>query len=371
MRRFFALIITILLVSCTSDSDTYKIDGTAEGIADGTQILVYNLVDNDQPVAVDTLEVIGGKFSATYPKTDQLMLGYLSFQNPKGSVVFIPENEDLKVTVFKDSMTSSYVSGSRQNDMYREYGETMRGFNARKRLLGEQFQQARREQDNLLAVQIQQQNAQIIEEEKNYKFNFIQDNTNSIFSLMVAAEMLNRKEMSADQANDFIGALPPKTATSKLVGNMKSTIAAMKKASVGEMAPDFSAPTPEGGMLSLKETMGKYTIIDFWASWCRPCRIENPNVVRVYEKYHEKGLNIISVSLDRTGQKERWVKAIADDKMDWYHVSNLKYWQDPIARMYNVKSIPATFLIDENGTIIAKNLRGPALESKIASLLGP
>ncbi|HAT65802.1 MAG TPA: peroxiredoxin, partial [Flavobacteriaceae bacterium] len=93
------------------------------------------------------------------------------------------------------------------------------------------------------------------------------------------------------------------------------------------------------------------------------------NVVKVYEKYHDKGLNIISVSLDRDGQKERWVQAIEDDKMDWYHVSNLRFWQDPIAQQYNVRSIPATFLLDAEGRIIDKNLRGPALERRIAQLL--
>ena len=98
--------------------------------------------------------------------------------------------------------------------------------------------------------------------------------------------------------------------------------------------------------------------------------MENPNVVNVYNKYHDKGLNIISVSLDKAGQKDRWIKAIKDDKMDWYHVSNLKFWQDPIAKTYGVRSIPATFLLDEEGRIIGKNLRGAALESKIASLFG-
>ena len=144
----------------------------------------------------------------------------------------------------------------------------------------------------------------------------------------------------------------------------------MKKSDVGGVAPTFSAPSPDGKVVSLQDAMGKYTIIDFWASWCRPCRAENPNLVRVYNKYHDKGLNIISVSLDKAGQKDRWIKAIADDKMDWHHVSNLKFWQEPIAKMYGVRSIPATFLLDENGKIIDKKLRGTALENKIASLLG-
>jgi len=105
------------------------------------------------------------------------------------------------------------------------------------------------------------------------------------------------------------------------------------------------------------------------ASWCKPCRRENPNVVRVYEKYHDKGLEIISVSLDKNGQKERWLKAIKDDNMNWHHVSNLKFWNEPVARLYNINSIPATFILDKDGVIVAKKLRGDALEQKIAELL--
>ncbi|MBT8263232.1 MAG: AhpC/TSA family protein [Bacteroidia bacterium] len=370
MRRYFALLITIILFSCAEDSNSYKLNGSAEGFEDGTQIIVYSLEDNNQPEAIDTLTVQKGKFSARYPKTDKLLLGYLSVQNPQGSVVFFPENEDLRAILYKDSMVASYVSGSRQNEMYTAFKQKIREFNNKKQSNSQRFQQARQEQDNLLATEIQKENVQLGAEETNYKLNFINENNTSLFSLMLATEMLGRKEMSADQAAEFVKNLPPKTASAQLAAGIKNTIDKMKRADVGGMAPDFAAPTPQGEMLSLKETLGKYTIIDFWASWCKPCRRENPNVVRVYEKYHDKGLNIISVSLDREGQKERWVQAIEDDNMNWYHVSNLKFWQDPIARQYNVRSIPATFLLDESGKIIAKNLRGPALETKIASLLG-
>ena len=163
-------------------------------------------------------------------------------------------------------------------------------------------------------------------------------------------------------AAKVVGATPPmaKKAPKKEVAFQK-----------GDQAPDiefFQLSDNTGKKLS--DFKGQVVVIDFWASWCKPCRRENPNVVKVYEEYHDKGLNIISVSLDKAGQKERWIKAIEADKMNWEHVSNLKGWNEPIAKMYNVRSIPATFLLDENGTIIAKNLRGAALGTKIATLLG-
>ncbi len=159
---------------------------------------------------------------------------------------------------------------------------------------------------------------------------------------------------------------------------VKTKLAELKTPSVGATAApaapagkwrtDFSAPDPQGKRISLKESLGKVTIVDFWASWCGPCRKENPNVVAIYKELHSKGLNIIGVSLDEDPVK--WKEAIAKDKLIWTQVSNLKGWEDPIAKQYKVESIPATFILNEAGLVIAKDLRGPELRAKVAELLG-
>ncbi|TRX16325.1 TlpA family protein disulfide reductase [Flavobacterium franklandianum] len=117
----------------------------------------------------------------------------------------------------------------------------------------------------------------------------------------------------------------------------------------------------------MKESLGKVTIVDFWASWCGPCRAENPNMVALYKEFHSKGLNIVGISLDKDATK--WKEAIAKDKLTWTHVSNLKFWEEPIAIQYEVQSIPATFILDASGKVVAKDLRGEELKAKIAALL--
>jgi len=370
MRRFLSLLLTVSIISCNSDSSTYKLEGNADGFSDGTQIFVSKILKNNQSEIIDTLTVMSNSFKGSYSKNNDLSIHFFQVENLKGSVLFFPENTDLNVSLFKDSIQTSYVTGSPQNDSYKLYSEKIRDYTNQKKKNIELFKVARLEQDNLLASDLQKENIALDAQEKNYKTQFIKENNNALFSILLLTEMVSRKDIGSAEASTISNTFSPKLTATQSFINLQNLINSMKKADIGGNAPNFSAPTPDGDMLSLNDVLGKYTIIDFWASWCRPCRRENPNVVKVYNKYHDKGLNIIGVSLDKEGQKDRWVKAIEDDKLTWHHVSNLKFWSDPIAKSYNVRSIPATFLLDENGNIIAKNLRGNALETKIASLLG-
>jgi peroxiredoxin len=141
----------------------------------------------------------------------------------------------------------------------------------------------------------------------------------------------------------------------------------LQRLSIGREAPNFTQNDPDGNPISLDSFRGQYLMIDFWASWCTPCRIENPNIVAAYEKYHDKGFEVLGVSLDR--DKSAWLKGIADDNLTWPQVSDLQFWNNEVSRLYSISSIPSSLLLDPNGIIIGKNLRGEELHAKLAELL--
>jgi peroxiredoxin len=140
------------------------------------------------------------------------------------------------------------------------------------------------------------------------------------------------------------------------------------KFDTGEAVPEISLPNPDGQVINLSDLQGKYVMIDFWASWCKPCRIENPNVVRVYNKYKDQGFEILGVSLDR--DRNSWLQAIEKDGLTWKHVSDLKFWQSEAAQSYGINAIPYTVLLDKEGKVIAENLRGASLEAKLGEIFG-
>ncbi|MFN8689449.1 MAG: peroxiredoxin family protein, partial [Cyclobacteriaceae bacterium] len=162
-----------------------------------------------------------------------------------------------------------------------------------------------------------------------------------------------------DAAEKLQAELPNSPYISEFIARVKT----MEATAVGQLAPEISLPNPEGEVISLSSLRGQYVLVDFWAKWCGPCRRENPNVVKAFNKYKDKGFTIFGVSLDRT--REDWVKAIQEDGLTWTHVSDLKYFESQAARDYNINAIPFSLLLDREGKIIAKNLRGAALEMKL------
>ncbi len=195
---------------------------------------------------------------------------------------------------------------------------------------------------------------------------YVKAHTNSLVSLDLV-KALCMPVMDVEEIEPLYSVLSKDIRNTKSGLELKASIEKAKTIAIGAIAPDFSAATPSGDSLKLSDLRGKYLLLDFWASWCGPCRRENPNVVKAFKKYNTDNFTVLGVSLDRT--KVAWKKAIDEDGLTWNHVSNLKGWKSELAQLYMVRSIPQNFLLDPQGKIIAKNLTGEALEQKLGEVL--
>lgn len=259
------------------------------------------------------------------------------------------------------------MSGSKTNDQFRVLYQLQTDLQAKGQDLTKAFQEAQTRNDTKTMSQIEkafdeaaQENTQKVKAilpelgtslAALYATNFLNPETD-FPTLDTLARRFEKENPNSVHAKAFIG-----------------SIARIRGLSVGAEAPEIALADTNGTAVPLSSLRGKLVLIDFWASWCGPCRNENPNVVRMYNRFKEKGFAIYSVSLDNPGKREAWVRAIRNDGLTWTHVSDLKGWQSEAAQRYGVSAIPATFLVNKDGKIIAKNLRGDALEAKLAELL--
>ncbi|GGW26192.1 TlpA disulfide reductase family protein [Arenibacter certesii] len=373
-KLFLSLSVIVGLVACNNKPEGYVLNGSLSGdVEDGTQVFIRKINENNQPFDIDTTTVQNGKFSVAGTAESPDLI-YVFVDNVQGYTPLVADNGTIELTAHKDSLNFAKVKGTVQNDIFFKYLDNSRSLSDKAMSIQQDLQEASMAGNEATIKSLQDEFGELQEEYKNFELQFIKDNPNGLISALLIDKALNGRIIESAEAQEMYDALTPEikeTVPGKQIATSLTAAKAReekgKSTSIGAVAPDFSGPTPDGGEISLKEAMGKVTIIDFWAAWCKPCRVENPNVVRVYNKYHEKGLNIIGVSLDR--KEEDWKKAIADDNLTWSHISSLDYFDDAIAKLYNVDAIPATFILDENGVIIAKNLRGPALEEKISELL--
>lgn len=382
-KIFFLLSASLLLMSCNKDK--YTISGTIEGLENGKTIILETQDESGMGLkSIDTVKVENGKF-VFEGKALEPAFHTLQIEGVQGKVPFILENGDIEIKVDKDSIQKTKVSGTYNNDEYVKFNEEIKVI--QKKLMDFQtknmqaMNNAQQTKDTAVINGLMQEFSKIQEEVGNASkakyIGYAETHPKSLISALIIQGMLNDPSADTKKAEAIYNGFEESLKNTKPGKAIKTKLAEMKNPAAAAPAPaapgasnwrsDFSAPNPEGKVISLKESLGKVTIVDFWASWCGPCRQENPNVVAIYNDLHSKGLNIIGVSLDK--DKAKWKEAIAKDKLTWTHVSNLKFWDEPIAKQYGVESIPATFILDASGKIVAKDLRGDALRAKIVELL--
>lgn len=326
-KSLFVMIIALIAVSCTQkQEESVLLSGRVEGVESG--IVYLQKFRNKTFDVIDSSEIVNGEFS--FSKDVELPEIYgLSLDSTKGSfLLFLDENQANVVLDSANYYRNTTVEGSELHSLYVDYKS--------------------------------QRNVEID--------SFIRQHPSSLVSAYALYRDYSYR-LTPEQIRSNIDLLDPSLRNTPYVETLEELIPTLEEVAVGNKAPNFTATDTEGNSVELADHIGKskYVFLDFWASWCGPCRRENPNIVRAYEEYKDKGFDIFAVSLDHS--KVGWLAAIEKDKLTWTNVTDLKHWDSEPAKLYGVRAIPSNFLIDENGVIVAKNLKGEDLHSTLNDLL--
>ena len=366
--RIFSLSFLVFLGSCGSSDNQFELIGNAD-VSDGTMIYVLQADQNNQPYIKDSTSVVSNSFKFKgVSSTPQI--SYIQVEGVNGYVLAILENGDIKADIFKDSISKSRVYGTKSNDDFIKYKSETKSLVDVMNNISSDAQNAIMNGDVVTAMELEKEYNSKEREVMLYEWDFIVDNLDSYMSALLLEVFMIENKVNKDSIIDVYESFSNRIKVSDVGKNIADLLSQFEDPiEVGEIAPDFTAPSIDGPDITLSNVLlyNKVTLLDFWAAWCRPCRIENPNLVRLHKKYKDAGFDIIGVSLDRT--REQWEQAVIDDNLPWTQVSNLNFWNDPVARRYSIRAIPQSYLLNKDGLVMGKNLRGQELEDRILSLL--
>jgi peroxiredoxin len=363
MKRFLVILLLIPLASFaqTTKKTGFTINGKLDGFKDGTEI---RLIQNGEAVEMTNTKLLQGKF-VLKGKVAEPVLCYLLIGTEKPAEIYV-ENGTISFKGKKAETPVYEITGSASHKEFTDFTKTFIPIAQQLNSLANTINSTMPgpERDGLMnTYTTTQSNIQkaidkfISEKSKSAVAAFV---LNATFDFNQDVVMLEKRFNQLDVSIK-------KSETGK---QLEQFILEKKVGAIGTEALDFTQPDTTGHPISLSSFRGKYVLVDFWASWCGPCRNENPNVVENYNKFKTKNFTILGVSLDRPGQKENWVRAINEDGLTWNHVSDLQWWNNAAAKLYHIQGIPQNILVDPEGRIVAKNLRGPALEAKLCEIFG-
>jgi len=364
-KYFIVLLLGLFLSACANkpaDSNQMTIKGTISGDYSG-DVNLYKRA-NGEWVKLDSATVENGSFTLTSsPELPEMY--YISKPGDNNFISFFAEPGDISVKTDVNDFKKADITGSKSQDEFIAYQDKMNMFDDMFNNAYSKIKEANEAGDEE-AIKKRNKEYQDVEDQQH---QFLLDNAMSNNTSVVAAWALDRNSyyFDEDDLEPVLNNFDPSIKESVYVQNLDNRVAILKRVAIGQPAIDFTMTDIEGNPFTLSSLYGKYLLVDFWASWCGPCRRENPNVVEAYKKYNNKGFDILGVSFDQ--KKEKWVEAVKADNLTWHHVSDLKYWGNEAGKLYGINSIPSNILLDPKGTIIAKNLRGQALQDKLSELL--
>ena len=347
------MLLSAFFVSCNSTDYTINISADLEN---DKEVFLIAIDENNQPKTVDTLRILDG--IATYSsKIEYPEMHYLLLNGNRDVIPIIIESGNINVQIYKDSIRSSKATGTKSNKEFRDYIKLSNPIINDLIEIQNEMRNAMVSRDSLLVLDTREQLIEMQDKFNDFQFEYVKSNPKAYLSALILEELIATGGVDKEQASEIYVKFSKTLKSTKAGKNIKELIkpddiSEESEVNVGDVAPDFSAPNIMGETEELYLSKGKYTIVDFWASWCGPCRVDNPNLVKLYDRFKPNGLEIFGVSLDI--RMSSWTKAVENDKLSWNHVSNLKRWDDPIAENYGVESIPQLFLIDENSKVIAK-----------------
>lgn len=374
MKKIILLALLSLPAFVFAQDGKFEIQGTMGHL--NAPAKVYLRYYNDNKNTLDSATLNDGKFQFSgVVKGDAPVSAYLML-NQKGTgpsfddfnQVYL-EQGTIKITS-PDIARAAEITGTKTNDDNKKYDGSNWPVNKAYSDLNDKIKAAGEDVRNSESFKREVGNNEraISKQAKEIKKKFIQDNPDSYLSLEFVQDLAystDYPELSA-----LYNGLSPKIKASSPAQKFAETLPKLKTVAIGAKAPEFAQADTAGKMVSLSSFRGKYVLVDFWASWCGPCRAENPNVVNAYNHYKDKKFAIVGVSLDNANGKENWLAAIKKDGLAWTELSDLKYWKNEAAVLYSVRAIPQNYLLDPEGKIIGKNLRGQDLDDKLEEIFG-